>query len=168
MSKRLDLDLYLYNPDYLCQKYEVEELNASQIAKLIGCTSGAVGDALVRFGILKRTMSQVLLKTPLKPKRKPRKKFSATLHNREWLLKHFWDQGLTASAIARLVGCSSRAAGQAIKKMFRLESVRRSKIRITYAEAHPLDAIQATRPLRPPMKVVEIQDDMRIDEALER
>lgn len=157
--------LLLNDPNYLRQKYEVEELNASQVAKLIGCTSGAVGDALVRFGIPKRTMSQVLLKSPKRGSKRPHQKFKATLHNREWLQEHFWKLGLTASEISRLVGCSPRAAGQVIRKTFKLTSARQIEVKPV---VHPLDIIQANRPLRPPMKIVEIEDAVRVGDEISR
>ena len=119
----------LYNPEYLRQRYVDDDLNASQLAKEIGCTPGAVLDALKTHGIPKKTMSGVLKKVPHPGSHapRPRRQFIETLHNRPWLEERFVTRGMTASAIAREAGCSAQRAWEAIKDTLGVTSTTRSE-----------------------------------------
>lgn len=108
----------LYNSDFLRQRYVVDDLNASQIAKEVGCGPSAVLDALERFGIPKKTMSEVIAKVDHPGSRvsRPRAKLKLTLHNAEWMAAR---AHLNASELAREAGCSVPAAQAAMHRQGR-------------------------------------------------
>lgn len=107
MPKRTDFEDTLYNPEWLRLHYAT--MSAPQIAEMLGCTRGAVLDNLRKHGI------------PIEPRRfarhvgsnapRPRGKFKATLHNREWVEAR---AHLNASEIAREAGCSVPSAQEAM------------------------------------------------------
>lgn len=105
----------LYSPEWLRRVYIDEDRNASQVAELIGCTPGAVLDALRKHQIPVKSMSEVVKKLPHlgSGASRPKRGFLATLHNGEWVLarKH-----LNASELAREAGCSVSAAQAAMRR----------------------------------------------------
>ena len=122
----------LYNEKWLREHYEKKNLNACQIADLIGCDSSAVGDALRGF--------KIPLKTPKQSRAaggkrggshvdRPRAKFISTLHNKKWLRDRFLDRKMTMSAIAREAECSVPSVLAALKKHLGLESGKHPSIR---------------------------------------
>lgn len=118
----------LYNPDWLRRVYVDEGRNASQVAALVRCTPGAVLDALRRYGIEVKPMSEVIKALPHEGSHapRPRAEFKNTLHNPAWLFEHFVTKHLNASEIAHLAGCSPTRAGEAIKDTFGLDTTVRT------------------------------------------
>ena len=108
----------LYNKDWVYQSYVVENRNAAQVADLIGCDNSAVLDALRKFGIPLKTISesQSLAPHPGSNAPRPRSKFYETIHNKEWVLARL-KEGLSYSAIGRLAGCSPGCVSKAIDKL---------------------------------------------------
>lgn len=122
MPKRLDFQDTLYNAEWLRERYAT--MNAPQIAELLGCTRGAVLDNLRKHGIpiqRGRFAKHVGSNAP-----RPRGPFRDTLHNPAWLKEHFEEKHLSASTIAKMVGCSAHSAWVAIKKHLGVETTVRS------------------------------------------
>jgi hypothetical protein len=119
MPKSLRFKDTLYSADFLRQRYVVDDRNASQIAAEIGCTPGAVLDALRRFEIPVKTMSEVISKIPhlgshaSRVKQTDKDRFGTTLYSEEWVKVR---AHLNASEIAREAGSSVPAAQDAMAK----------------------------------------------------
>lgn len=108
----------LYSEDWLRRVYVDERRNAAQVAKLIGCTRQAVHGALRRFQIPVKDASAAQRLSEAWPGSsapRPRALFSATLHDRSWLVEHILG-GPSLSAIAELAGCSPSAVLKALER----------------------------------------------------
>lgn len=98
----------LYNEEWLRKVYVEENRNAAQVAELIGATTGAVLDNLRKYKIpikdgseAQKLAPHVGTHTP-----RPRTRFLQTLHNPDWLKKHYVDEDLSISKLAFLAGAS--------------------------------------------------------------
>lgn len=122
MPRNPRFDSTLYNRDYLHQRYVVDGLDGSQLAREIGCTPSAVGDALRRFDIPVKSMSEIVKKLPHAGSHAPRKKtvnverFKDTLHNDDWVRARI-GEGCNASEIARLSGASVPTVQHHIRRL---------------------------------------------------
>jgi len=153
----------LYSPEWLRRVYVEENRNAAQVAALIGCTRGAVLDALRKHGVAVKTASEAW--TPRETgsdKPRPRAKFKDTLHNPEWL-KSRLDAGARGSDIARELGCSVTSACRAIKLAFDLDVARRPSPRTPERLAEMRSRAQTRRlyPEAQPCKVCGDPDGTR-------
>ena len=109
----------LYSRDFLQREYVDAGRNAAQVAKMIGCSKGAVIKAAQRFGLPTRSAAeaQVVALHPGSHVPRPRAKFAETLHSRVWM-EAKWASGMTATDIAREAGCSVPTACKTLQKMF--------------------------------------------------
>jgi hypothetical protein len=91
MPKNAKFNSTLYSRAYVYQKYVVEDMNASELGREIGCHPSAVLAAVSRFGIPTKTMSEVIQKIPHTGSSapRPRAEFKDTLHNKSWVVEHF-------------------------------------------------------------------------------
>lgn len=116
MPKTKRYETTLYSPEWLRRVYLDEGRNAAQVAELIGCDRSAVHDALHRYGIPVKGVSeaQKLAPHPGSHAPRPRGKFKGTLHNREWMEAR---SHLNASEIAREAGSSVPAVQEARERL---------------------------------------------------
>ena len=108
----------MYNREWLQKAYVDGNRNAAQVAAMIGCTNGAVLDALHRFNLPVKTVSTAHTVGTQSGSHAPRPRvvFASTLHNREWMLRHV-QAGTSSAEMAREAGCASVTVKQSLVRM---------------------------------------------------
>jgi transposase len=110
----------LYNKKWLLEKYVEENMNAAQIAELIGCNKSATRDALIRFNIPLKTTSEAQKVAKYNRGSKaprPRNKFKSTLSNPAWLRQQFKVERKTITEIAKEIGSSVTSVQRSLRKI---------------------------------------------------
>jgi len=121
----------IYNRDWLWKMYIEENRNANQVARIVGCDTGAVLRWLRKFDIPIKDSSeaQKLAPHPGSHAKRLKKKFWDTLHNSGWLKDSYELQGKSASEIAKEVGASVPATIEALQRAgINVRGISRSKI----------------------------------------
>lgn len=90
--------------EFLLQKYLVEKLNQREIAKIIGCTTWSINNALKKHNIPIRSRSAAL---SLRYERKPHLSKYPLLENKDWLYKQAIVERKSYQEICNMVGSKS-------------------------------------------------------------
>lgn len=99
---------FLYDEQWLYQKYWIEELSGHQIAEIVGCTENMVHIALRRYNIPHRNRSEA---------KKGRHLKHPELSNRQWLYQKYWIEDLSLPKIADIIGCSIENVCKSFKRL---------------------------------------------------
>ena len=91
----------LRDPVWLRARYETDLLTLTQVGALAGVSGARVGQAMDGHGIARRPTGTV---TP-----RP-----AVLDDRDWLVRHYQDDNMPVTRLARLAGCPRSAARDAL------------------------------------------------------
>ena len=111
----------LWDREWLYDHYVVQNLNATEIAKIVGCVPSSVIAALKREQIETKSGSEAQ-QASLVPRvgstaPRPRGIFKSTLHNPDWL-KENWLDCFNESEVGRRAGASPVSANKALQKLF--------------------------------------------------
>jgi transposase-like protein len=113
----------IYSKEWLQRMYAEADNTASDIARLIGCDNSAVLRQLRKHGFQVKGQTEVIQlmwrRGVLHGSRvpRPRKKFLATINNKEWMVRKYEVEGLNYSEIARIVGATPQSVYQAILRL---------------------------------------------------
>lgn len=162
----------LWDKEWLYEHYVTQNLNANEIAKIIGCYNSAVLDALRREGIEVKSLSESQ-KASLAPKKgsnapRPRAKFKDTLHDLEWL-KTNWLDCMNESEVGRRAGASPDSANKALQKLFESDpTIPRFKAKAEKIRVRPFQARPGRRTHVEPTRGFQYQESARIFESMDK
>lgn len=162
----------LWDKEWLYDHYVTQNLNATQISKIIGCYPSAVISALKRVGIETKSIAEAQ-KASIIPKEgsnapRPRAKFKSTLHDLEWL-KTNWLDCMNESEIARRADSSVQSSNKALQKLFDSDSfIPRYQNTEKPERQIPFQARPGRRTHVEPTRGFQYQESARIFESMDK